>query len=168
MQHGQDTDEVRSLFVRHAERLVLYARQWLDRSAAEDVVQEVFIQLILRGPPRQAVEPWLYRCVRNGCISHMRGASRRDRRQREVARDHAGWFEPAASTQLDVEHAVRLLQDLPAEKREAVMLRIWGDLSFPQIAAVMQMPLSTVFNHYRGGLTRIREQMESPCQTNRT
>ena len=67
-------------FDAHAASLILYARQWLDRSAAEDAVQEVFLRLLaLRGREPANVRAWLFASVRNEAISQQRRQASQDR-----------------------------------------------------------------------------------------
>jgi RNA polymerase sigma-70 factor (ECF subfamily) len=49
---------------------------------------------------------------------------------------------------------------LPAEQREALVLRIFGGLSFAQIAQVVGAPLPTVASRYQRALERLRERLE--------
>ena len=54
----------------YAAPLLLYARQWLDRAAAEDVVQSAFAGLVARRTPPEAAKAWLFTVVRNAAIRH--------------------------------------------------------------------------------------------------
>jgi RNA polymerase sigma-70 factor (ECF subfamily) len=48
------------------------------------------------------------------------------------------------------------LRQLPAEQREVVVLKIWGELSFPQIASTLEVPVNTAASRYRYALARLR------------
>ena len=139
--------------------LVLYARLWCD--VPEDVVQEAFLKLVaLRQPPREAA-PWLYRVVRNGAIDAQRMTRRRQRR--EAAAKPERWFVEPEVDGLDAEAAVAALERLPAEVREVIVARLWGGLSFEQIAAVTGGSASTAFRRYEAGIAALREKMGIPC-----
>jgi RNA polymerase sigma factor (sigma-70 family) len=150
------------LFADHAGALVLYARQWLDRSLAEDVVQETFVRLLARLPTPSHPKAWLYRAVRNAAISQNRSQSRRQRREQKTSSDEA-WFDTATSDWLDGLEAKDALESLPASQREVIVLRIWGQMSLKEIAAITQSSTSTVFDHYRAGLRKLRERFGVPC-----
>jgi DNA-directed RNA polymerase specialized sigma24 family protein len=60
------------------------------------------------------------------------------------------------------------LADLPPASREIVVLRIWSDLGFAQIAGVMQMSLSTVHDRYVAALRQMRTKLEKPCSPKNT
>src|SRR5437660_241640 len=115
----------------HGPPLILYARQWY--ASPEDVVQDAFLKLVaLRELPDQVVA-WLYRVVRNGAIDASRTVRSRQRRETAVARP-ARWFVQPEVDGLDAEVAVAALERLAVEQREIIVARLWGGLSFEQIA----------------------------------
>jgi DNA-directed RNA polymerase specialized sigma24 family protein len=72
------------------------------------------------------------------------------------------WFQPdfsAADTHLVVSEALR---KLPDPLRETVTLRLWGDLSFPEISSVTGVPVATATSRYRLAIERLRETL-GPC-----
>lgn len=142
----------------HGAALVLYARQWC--SAPEDVVQEAFIQLARQPVLPERPLPWLYRVVRNGAISATRGARRRRRHEAAAAQPKDAWFESAAGDRLDAAWATRSLESLPAEQREVIVARLWGGLSFQEIADLVGTSSSSAHRWYEAGLAMLRERME--------
>lgn len=158
---------IRELFVAHGPALLLYARQWLDLPAAQDVVQDVFVRLIAGG--RLPAEPrtWLFRCVRNAAISACRSQGRRGRRERRAGQSAAGtgWFVPRLEDRVDADAAQQALASLPDTQREVVTLRIWSGLTLAQVAEVTGMPLSTAYDQYRAALKTMRERLEQSCKT---
>jgi RNA polymerase sigma-70 factor (ECF subfamily) len=142
--------------------LVLYARQWCD--APEDIVQEAFLLLA-----RQTVAPdnlvgWIYRVVRNRSINASRAKSRRSRRESVVSRREA-WFDAAGDDRLDAAAASAVLKDLPLAEREAIVARLWGGLSFDEIARLTGTSMSSVYRNYQRGIATLRERLKSPCAT---
>jgi RNA polymerase sigma-70 factor (ECF subfamily) len=142
----------------HGAALVLYARQWCD--APEDIVQDAFLKLVALGRAPRAVVPWLYQVVRNGAIDASRVARRRQ--QREAARP-ARWFVEPEIDGLDAEAAVAALERLPVEEREVIVARLWGGLSFEEIAAVAGCSGSTAFRRFGAGIDALRRAMGVPC-----
>jgi RNA polymerase sigma-70 factor (ECF subfamily) len=143
----------------HGPPLILYARQWCD--APEDVVQDAFLKLVaLRTPPRETAA-WLYRVVRNGAIDASRMTRRRQ--QREASARPAHWFVEPEVDGLDAEVAVAALARLPMDEREVIVARLWGGLSFEQIAALAGCSASTAFRRYEAGIAALREQLGVPC-----
>jgi len=145
---------------RHGPALILYARQWCD--APEDVVQEAFLKLVALGQTPRAVVPWLYRVVRNAALDVAKAARRRKRRESAVARPQP-WFVEDEVDGLDAAAAVDALRLLPAEEREVVVARLWGGLSFEQIAEVASCSTSTAFRRYSAGLDALRKILGVPC-----
>lgn len=139
----------------HAAALTLYARQLTDRP--DDVVQEAFVKLAsFLGGPVEAV-PWLYRVVRNGAISAARAERRR--RKYETMAGRVAWFAPAADGELDADEVTALLQQLPAESREAITLHLWSGLTFAEIAGVLDCSASSAHRWYQSGLEVLRERL---------
>jgi RNA polymerase sigma-70 factor (ECF subfamily) len=153
--HGLDREEVARLYADHGALLLGYACSILgDLSTAEDVVHQVFARLLrgniaIRGTP----VAYLCRAVRNAAFNHRRHLSR------EVTLDHAeqSWLEAPDSLEemgLAVETALRRLPD---DQREVIVLRVWGQLSFQEIADALEVPSNTVASRYRYGLTKLRD-----------
>jgi RNA polymerase sigma-70 factor (ECF subfamily) len=149
-----------------ARTFALYARQWVDAATAEDVVQEMVIALLKQRTMPNDPVAWMYRTVRNGAIDQARSISSRRRREQTVARSRHEWFETRADAKLDAQIAEEALRRLPAELREIVVLRIWGQLGFAQIAEVTGFSLSTVHERYGNALRQMRNELEkSPAET---
>ena len=151
-------------FEAYGTSLVLYARQWLEAGQAEDAVQDVFVRLISQPQAPHSAKAWLFRSVRNAAISRLRSRRRRQARRRRLAGDRPGWFDPRPDDLLDGEAVQAALASLPAAQREAIVLRIWANLTLREIADVTGKPISTVFSRYRAGLAALRQRMETPCR----
>ncbi len=139
--------------------LALYARQW-SPDGAEDAVQSVLVSLLsLNAVPADPVA-WAYRAVRNAAVDGARAAGRRRRRERAAA--PADWFDPSPGAALDAAAAEAALKQLPADLREAVVLRVWGGLGFAAAAGVMGCSVSTAHARHAAGLKRLRDLLEPP------
>lgn len=141
----------------HLDAAYRFAR-WLARSSADadDVVQEAMLRAWrgfdgLRGGDAKA---WLFAIVRN---CHLTGHARRERRgcvplPEEGDLQHAALVSQApgpeaASMRRDAERSLaRLLEELPAEQREVLILREIEELDYQAIAAVTQVPIGTVMS----------------------
>jgi RNA polymerase sigma factor (sigma-70 family) len=159
-------EELGRLYREHAPALRLYARQW--PYGEEDLVHDAFIKLAQQSPPPVQVLPWLYRVVKNSALAAGRGAARRRRREDRVSGLEV-WFD-AGDDQLDGREATRLLADLPLEQREVVVARIWGGLTFDEVAEVAACSLATAHRRYNAGLATLRERLMGPwtCPTTTT
>lgn len=152
-------------FETYAKALVLYARQWLDGSAAEDMVQEVFARLMAQRRLPDNPKAWLFRSVRNASISELRVRQRRRKYEERMGEGQAQWFEDRPDALIDGATAESALGSLDDEDREIVVLRIWGGLTLREIAETVDQPVSTVFHRYQSGLGAIRKRLESSCRT---
>jgi RNA polymerase sigma-70 factor, ECF subfamily len=168
-----DLERLTRAVTERAAGLALYARQWVDAATADDVVQEVLVSLIAHHqrwrlfdvPGSRLEKPiaWVYRAVRNGAIDQARSRSRRRRREQAVAETRCDWFDPRPDAIIDAQIAERALQQLRAEHREIVVLRIWNDLSFVEIAEILGLSVSTVHDRYNAALKQLRIALEKPC-----
>jgi RNA polymerase sigma-70 factor (ECF subfamily) len=156
------------LFDEYAAPLVLFARQWCD--APEDVVQDAFVALARQYSEPDRCVAWLYRVVRNGAIAASRQSSRRRRRElrsagREcVAEGGESWF-AATDDRIDAERASRLLAELDPESREVIVARLWGGLTFDEIARLKGCSLTTAHRRYQAGLAKLQTRLESRWET---
>jgi len=151
-----DPETLGRLYRQHAPALRLYARQWPD--ADEDLVQEAFVRLAQQAAPPEQPIPWLYRVVRNGALARSRNGTRRQRREQQVSRPEA-WFDAPADA-LAAQEAARLLAELPLELREVIVARLWGGLTFAEIAPLVGCALPTAQRRYQQGLAALRERLQ--------
>lgn len=150
-------NDVRRMYEQHAPVLLVYALSLLhDRSASEDVLHQVFAKLLQRdvvinGEPLH----YLYRAVRNTALNHRRN------RSRECELPQNGrWLESPPGleeTGLAIQSA---LADLPDEQREVVILRVWGQMTFEEAAAALEISPNTAASRYRYALTKLKEQLQ--------
>jgi RNA polymerase sigma factor (sigma-70 family) len=157
--------EVAETIATRSPALALYARQWVGgRAAAEDVVQTMLISLLsLRSPPDDAIA-WAYRAVRNGAIDAAKSEARRQRRERAVAADRTEWFTSSPGSMIDATAAEEAVRQLPPDLAEAVVLRVWGQLGFVELAGVAGCSVSTAHARFAAGLKQLRQIMERTWQ----
>ena len=148
--------QLADLVASHGPPLVLFARQWCD--GPEDVVQEAFVKLAVAKPPDDPVA-WLYKVVRNAALDAGKAARRRAARERAAARP-VRWFAEAAVDGLDAEAAVAALESLPDDLREVIVARLWGGLTFDQIAAAAGYSVATAFRRFETGLAALRDRLD--------
>lgn len=130
-----------------------------DRSAAEELAQDVFLQLHASLPTLKSkdhVKFWLRRVTAHRCIDYQRR-----RRVSQISLEDAP--EPVASTHSAdpfLERRVRqLIATLPEKPRMVVILRYQEDMSPEDIAEALGMPLATVKSHLQRSLAMLREKM---------
>lgn len=161
--HGDELEEVMELLAPRFRAMTLYARQWIDASTADDLVQEALAKLFSQpSTPKDAVA-WMFRAVRNAAIDASRANASRRRRERAVAARRREWFEHTADALIDATIAEEAMSHLTPEDRQIVILRVWGDLGWSEIAELMGLGLATVHDRYTAALARLRAALEKPC-----
>jgi RNA polymerase sigma-70 factor (ECF subfamily) len=158
---AESPDEWAVWLDRHGPALVLLARQWVaPRADAEDVVQDAFVRF-WRSRHR-AADPaaYLYACVKRSALDWQRGRARRARREAAAARPEGEPLFDGPAEQAERRAAIAAaLGALPADQREVLVMKVWGGLSFPQIADALGVPANTAASRYRYALARLREQL---------
>lgn len=169
-----DHDDWKDWFQRYGPRLLLCARQATRSLAdAEDAVQDAFVrywrlQRHLAGGEGELPKhgdgplPLLIASVRRAALDRARRDGRRERREESAAEDPAGaepYFDAIVGEEdrtLAIEGA---LGRIPAEQREVLILKIWGGLTFAEIATRLDLPPDTAASRYRYGLAALRKEL---------
>lgn len=159
--HAHDT--WKDWFEVHGPKLLLCARQWTRSLAdAEDVVQEAFVrfwrhQRQLGGEPM----PLVLTSIRRAACDLARRAARRHSREDGASIDQPE--PPLFATPLEGQERRQAieaaLRQLDAAQREVLVLKIWGGLTFAEIAAQLGIPLNTAASRYRYALIALREHL---------
>ncbi len=149
-------------FEAHSRPLSLYARQWLDDHAACDIVQDAFAKLLAQRTRPENVRAWLFRTVRNAACNELRRRRTRTAHAPDIARRQPRWFQPRDGDRLDGELAQKTLAELALDDRELIVMRIWGEMTYEQIADVTGQSISTVHRKYAAALDALRRRMVSP------
>lgn len=130
----------------------------------DDAAQEAFIDLSrMANMPTDPVA-WLYKTTRYKALNQSRSESRRSRHQ-SAAGSAPDWFVSDPSASVQAAELVHALENLPPLEREIVTARVWGELSFAQIAELVDLPTTTTFRLYQQTLLRLQEQLEGPPPT---
>jgi RNA polymerase sigma-70 factor (ECF subfamily) len=150
------------LWRRHADALLLYATSVTgDRPSAEDALQNVFVRLLAGGniPALESEQAYLFRAVRNESLNVLRS-------RRTTARVLERLLEPGPVHPEDRDSLSQFAGDvsdallaIPPEEREAVVLKIWSGLSFPESAAVAGIPEKTLEHRYYRGLAALKQKL---------
>lgn len=160
-----DSQRLDELLDAHGAAITLYARQWCR--APEDALQEALVDLLRQTPPPEYPVAWLYKAVRRRAMNLARGERRRARHHRRAGEQRESWFLPtdgALEEPVDVE---ALLERLPPLEREIVVARVWGKLSFGQIAELVDRSTSSVHRRYQRALTELGRIMNNHVEDSR-
>jgi RNA polymerase sigma-70 factor (ECF subfamily) len=163
---GIDAELLGRLLDRHGSALALYAAQWTD--SADDCVQEAFVELARQRTVPEYVVGWLYRVVKNRALNAARGARRRrEREAQSIADRFVIDQQPAVFDRSEGTAVVEALEHLETGDREMIVMRIWGGLTFEEIATALSISVSSAHRQYGRSLEKLRQLLESTCSTNK-
>jgi RNA polymerase sigma factor (sigma-70 family) len=155
-----------AIFDRHGPHIHRYVARRLGHDAADDLLSEAFVAAFRRrrSYARDCVDarPWLYGIAANLIRQHRREEVRRLRLQASARaeRDQPGPADAAddrVSAQASRKPLLAALAGLAHRDREVLLLVAWEDLSYPEVAQALNIPIGTV----RSRLHRARRQMRA-------
>lgn len=156
-------------FEEHGRSLLLYARQLTGSIAeAEDALQQGFVRFwkskaSMRGDKLAC----LYVAVRRSALDRHRSDERRGNREKLAGMMEARqYFEPESGLERDERRKAieGALVELPEEQREVVTMKIWGELTFKQIAEILEESENTVASRYRYGIEKLRQLLRTSSE----
>lgn len=167
-----DDGAFEEIYSRYADRLLSYVYRYVhDWQEAEDIVQEVFVQVLKDADsfePRAALSTWMFRIATYMCLKRNRNRGIRGRiLSREIAngtfeRDNPETDAQTASTRRETVAAIKeLAEDLPEEHRTIFILREYENLSYKQIAGNLGMQLGTVKSRLSRTRVMLREGLKA-------
>ncbi len=175
IQNFQDGDlnALETLVLRHKDKMytsILFLVK--DKYLAEDIFQDSLIKIIdtIRGG-RYTEEgkflPWALRIAHNLCVDHFRKVKRTPSIKTSDDRDIfevINFTEEGADEKLmkrqSHERVRMMLELLPEDQREVIILRHYADLSFKEIASLTNCSINTALGRMRYGLINLRKMMQ--------
>ena len=167
-----DLQALEALVIRHKDKLytsILFLVK--DKYLAEDIFQDVLIKIIdtIRGG-RYTEEgkflPWAMRIAHNLCVDHFRKVKRTPAIKTSDDRDIfevINFTEEGADVKImkrqSHDRVKRMLDLLPEDQREVIILRHYADLSFKEIASLTNCSINTALGRMRYGLINLRKMM---------
>ena len=169
-----DRSAISQLIEHHSRRVKDYIHMMVkDRDVADDIFQETFIKAVRvidegRYTDNGKFLSWILRIAHNQVIDHFR-AQRQNKSvsESEAGYDVLGTLKLAERTVEDamvceqIERDVRALVELlPAEQREVVMMRYFSGLSFKDIAEQTNVSINTALGRMRYALINLRRMIK--------
>ena len=169
-----DQGAISKLIERHSRRVRDYINMMVkDRDVAEDIFQETFIKAVRviddgRYTDNGKFLSWILRIAHNQVIDHFR-AQRQNKSvsETEAGYDVLGTLKLAERTVEDsmvceqIERDVRALVELlPSEQREVVIMRYFSGLSFKEIAEQTDVSINTALGRMRYALINLRRMIK--------
>lgn len=156
-----DNTAFSTLVLRHQRGLLRLGLRFVkDLDTAEDVVQEAFIKAYEKLESfegRSSFKSWLYQIALNTARNRLRET----RRETVDVEDTHLAVSPIGESGLVHTAVAELLnkevEKLPYRQRTALVLRVYEDLSFQEIAEIMECPYDTAKANYRHALLKLKE-----------
>ena len=150
-------ETIRKFYEVHRQELYTYALSLTRcRDAAEDAIQTAVCKVLHRGRIPREIRPYIFRCVRNAAIDDAR---LRQRGNGHYIFDTSPETNPAETLELR-QHVEHLLKELNEDERECIVLRIYSDMTFKEIAEIRGVSLNTAASWYRRGLQKMQKSLE--------
>lgn len=157
------SNHIQELFATLSSALMLYARQWCK--TPEDAVQEAFIDLA--NCPSEPVYPkaWLYTTTRRKAQNIARAESRHRHhlvqliQQNDADRSGEYWLEPNTTNGIAASEVLDGLDSLEPQDREMIIAKIWGELTFEELAELMNCSPASAYRRYVDALNQLKRLM---------
>ena len=142
-----------------------------DKYLAEDIFQDVFYKIIdtingNRYNEEGKFLSWAMRIAHNLCVDHFRRVKRAPPIKTTDGQDVFEWinFSEDGPDKVMMKHQSydrvrRMLDLLPEEQKEVIVLRHYGDLSFKETADLTNCSINTALGRMRYGLINLRKMM---------
>ena len=144
-----------------------------DKESVEDLVQEVFLRVFksaARFDPEKKFSSWIYKIALNEVKRHWKRSMQRqtyslnapmgdetgDSERQDFIQDTRIEPESAAERELFSRDLRSLIERLPEKQKIVVILKVYHDMTFEEIADICDCPLSTVLSRMRYAVNKIR------------
>ena len=136
-----------------------------ETNLAEDMAQETFLRAwinLASFRPAASMKNWLYRIAVNATLDVLRRKSDVPMEDEvvQMVMDPAADPESALMAKERSEHLQGLLRSLPEATRSVLVLREYGELSYQEIAAILDIPVGTVMSRLNYARTRLRDLLK--------
>jgi RNA polymerase sigma-70 factor (ECF subfamily) len=129
-----------------------YAARRLGPETAEDVVADAFTiawsRIASFDPQRGEFVSWLFGIVTNVIARHHRQETRQWRAFAKVGVDATDTFDDELASRLDADvrwpHVAAVLAGMSSQDRDVLLLHIWQEMSYQQVADTLGIPIGTV------------------------
>lgn len=168
-----DESALASLIERHQSKIFGFIYSKVnDRDLSDDIFQDTFIKVIKTLKSQSYNEegkflPWVMRIAHNLVVDHYRKAKKMPY-QRET--EEFSIFNYMTDNSLNIEgkmiseqvenDLVKLLNELPDDQKEVLMMRMYQDLSFKEIADLTGVSINTALGRMRYAVINLRKLIE--------
>jgi RNA polymerase sigma factor (sigma-70 family) len=168
-----DESALGELITRHKDRIYrfIYSKVY-DRDVTEDIFQDTFVKVIntlKRGAYNEEGKflPWVMRIAHNLVIDHFR---KNNRMPKFESNDDFNIFSVLSDGALNAEHSLikdqvqrdvqRLIEELPEDQKEVLIMRMYKDMSFKEISEQTGVSINTALGRMRYALINLRKVID--------
>jgi RNA polymerase sigma factor (sigma-70 family) len=168
-----DEKALEKLIGRHSQKVYsfIYSKVY-DKEVTEDIFQDTFIKVIKTLKSGSYSEegkflPWVMRIAHNLVIDYFRKNTRMPKFEEN---DDFSIFSILGDSSLNVEKQLikeqveydirKLIEELPADQKEVLLMRMYKDMSFKEIAEVTQVSINTALGRMRYAIINLRKLVE--------
>ena len=144
---ADDPDAFRECYQQLGPVVLAYVQRFVPRDEAEDVRQQVFLEVWrsrLRFDPDRRIEPWVLAIAKRRAIDHIRRRARNPSDPTDELPLERELSRPFTDVHAEASELREALATLPYEQRETLELAYFHDMTQPQIADQLGVPLGTV------------------------
>lgn len=129
-----------------------------ERGESEDIVQMAFVKLVVQDPVPVNCVAWLFTVTKRIAINERLSRNKRQVRELHIARRNSC----PHRRQTDAESlALReVLEQLDDQQRQIVIARVWGEMTFDELAILFDEPKATVWRLYQAAISNLRERLQ--------
>lgn len=169
-----DTRAFDTVFERYHQQIYNFAKKQITaRESVEDVVQEIFLRVFKSArnfDTERKFSSWLYRIALNEIKRYWKRSNARqsyslnaplgdetgDAERQDYLPDERMGAEELAQSDLFSRDLRHLIDRLPEKQKTVVLLKVYQELTFEQIAEICECPLSTVLSRMRYAVSKLR------------
>lgn len=156
-----------AFFDRHFHSIYRFLARRVGPADAEPLTIEVFTRAFERrssfAPLHETALPWLYGLATNVLAEHRRAERRHLRTVGATATPARSAFEDEAASRADAQAAwpavVTALRRLSAKDRDTILLSVWGNLTYEEIATALDVPIGTVRSRINRARRNLRKEL---------
>jgi len=152
------------IFDRHFPTIHSYLARRVGETLADDLASATFVEAF-RARHRFQMEhasarPWLFGIASNMIRQHRRGERRRLLAYAKIMSEPAADDTEAVESRLDAEVIVGpALASLAAPDRDALLLLVWGELTYEEVAEALSIPVGTVKSRINRARSLVRASL---------
>lgn len=170
----KDEAAFNTIFDRYSRQIYNFInKQVAERESVEDLVQEVFLRVFKSAKnfdPEKKFSSWIYKIALNEVKRHWKRTSSRqtfslntplgdeggDSERQDLIKDQRITPDTSAEKDLFSKNLKSLIDRLPEKQKTVVLLKVYNELTFEEIAEICECPLSTVLSRMRYAVSKLR------------